>query len=45
LMERVRNVIGESALLENPLGIGGQRESAKDEWQQGNQFRFVHGCP
>jgi hypothetical protein len=45
LMERVRDVIGESALLENPLGIGGQRESAKDEWQQGNQFRFVHGCP
>src|SRR5205807_9996972 len=45
LMERVRDVIGESALLENPLGIGGQRESAKDEWQQGNQFRFVHGGP
>jgi hypothetical protein len=45
LMKRMRNVISESALLENPLGIGGQPESAKDEWQQGNQFRFVHRSP
>jgi hypothetical protein len=36
LMKRMRNVVGESGLLEDPLGISSQREGGEDGGQESN---------
>src|SRR5579864_444177 len=42
LMQRMRHVISEGALVENPLRVGGRKTAEREEKKRNEEFDFIH---